>query len=365
MLETIEHELFEWLTMFFCVIYFIFYLPIEPPHLTFMEAYWSQNFLNFYLCIAKNVTSYIACDLHPSYIVMPTLLLLYGLLIYNRFRNPPMQHTQQATFKPIFGCHYTVDCSFGLPATYMIFTCIMLLPNYIQLLKRRHRVYEMNLNLQEYSVLDVLRYAFFFGRVTLWWRPLRDPPRKFLSDGIVTYGVINSTRFGSLVRRALKLLLFLLVAYFVKLPFPEFRNPTNLNVRAALHQYRLYLEAWKQREAHERDTQQQYEVLMAQLERESFPRVVNFEADAFDMATDNCASRTCTPYFSDLYEVESVDNATLTGVGTGRVTHMGKARYVFLDGNGKEILIDDHKVIVCPNLPSRILSIPSWSLATT
>jgi hypothetical protein len=140
MLETIEHELFEGLTMFFRVIYFIFYLPIEPPHLTFMEAYWSRNFLNFYLCIAKNVTSYIACDLHPSYIVMPTLLLLYGLLIYNRFRNPPMQHTQQATFKPIFGRHYTVDFSFGLPATYMIFTCIMLLPNYIQLLKRHHHV---------------------------------------------------------------------------------------------------------------------------------------------------------------------------------------------------------------------------------
>jgi hypothetical protein len=71
---------------------------------------------------------------------MPTLLLLYGLLIYNRFRNPPMQHTQQATFKPIFGRHYTVDFSFGLPATYMIFTCIMLLPNYIQLLKRHHHV---------------------------------------------------------------------------------------------------------------------------------------------------------------------------------------------------------------------------------
>jgi hypothetical protein len=41
---------------------------------------------------------------------------------------------------------------------------------------------------------------------------------------------------------------------------------------------------------------------------------------------------------------------------------MGKARYVFLDDDGKEILIDDHKVIVCPNLPSGILSIPSWSL---
>jgi hypothetical protein len=72
---------------------------------------------------------------------------------------------------------------------------------------------------------------------------LRDPPRKFLSDGIVTYGVMNYTRFGSLVCHALKLLLFLLVAYFIKVPFPEFRSPTNLNVRAALHQHRLYPEA--------------------------------------------------------------------------------------------------------------------------
>jgi hypothetical protein len=101
---------------------------------------------------------------------------------------------------------------------------------------------------------------------------------------------------------------------------------------------------------------------MAQLERGSSPRVVDIEADAFDMATNNCASRTCTPHFLDLYEVESVDNARLTSLGTGKVTHMGKARYVFLDDDGKEIIIDDHKVIVCPNFPSRILSILSWGL---
>jgi hypothetical protein len=42
---------------------------------------------------------------------------------------------------------------------------------------------------------------------------------------------------------------------------------------------------------------------------------------------------------------------------------MGKAKYVFLDDDGKDIVVDDqHAVIVCPNLPSRILSVPSWAL---
>ena len=101
---------------------------------------------------------------------------------------------------------------------------------------------------------------------------------------------------------------------------------------------------------------------MADLEQGASPRVIDFEADAFDMAADNCASKTCTPHLSDLYDFRSVDNATLTGVGTGRVTHIGKAKYVFLDDKGSEILVDDHEVLVCPNLPSRILSVPSWAL---
>jgi hypothetical protein len=111
----------------------------------------------------------------------------------------------------------------------------------------------------------------------------------------------------------------------------------------------------------QRETLYQYEVLMANLEQGASPRIVDFEADAFNMATDNCALRTCTPFLTDLYKFESVDNATLTGVGTGRVTHMGKAKYVFLDDDGKDVIVDDHEVLVCPNLPSRILSVPNWA----
>jgi hypothetical protein len=41
---------------------------------------------------------------------------------------------------------------------------------------------------------------------------------------------------------------------------------------------------------------------------------------------------------------------------------MGKAKYIFLHVDGKEVIVDDYEVIVCPNLPSRILSVPSRAL---
>jgi hypothetical protein len=131
---------------------FFLYLPIGLPH---------QNFFEFYPRVASNVTHYLVYDLHPLSIVMPISLLLYGLLLYNHFTGPPAQNPQQATFQPIYGRHYTVDCRVGLPATYMVFFGIMLLPNYIQLLKNRHRVYDMN-TLMRYSICDILMHALLF-----------------------------------------------------------------------------------------------------------------------------------------------------------------------------------------------------------
>ncbi len=128
----IEAELSKWLT-FFLRVCFIFYLPIAPPSQTFMESYLSQAFMDFCLSAPRDLAYHIAYDLHPSCIVMPLLLLLYGILLY--YRKPSDTHLQPV---PIFGRHYTVDCSFGLPATYMVFSCIMYLPNYIQLLRSRH-----------------------------------------------------------------------------------------------------------------------------------------------------------------------------------------------------------------------------------
>jgi hypothetical protein len=200
--------------MFLRVHFFIFYLPIAPPSQTFMELYLSQTFLDFCLNTAISLAYHIAYYLHPSRIVMPILLLLYGLLLY--YREPSDTQLQPV---PIFGCHYTVDCTFGLPATYMVFSCIMYLPNYIQLLRNCHRVYTMDASLLEYSVLDALRYTFFFGfGYVCVLLPLRKPPRRFISDGICTYGVAQSTRFGRLIRLILKFLICALVAFLTKLP---------------------------------------------------------------------------------------------------------------------------------------------------
>jgi hypothetical protein len=105
----IEDELRKWLAIFLRAC-FVFYLPIKPPHLNFLEMYFRQDFLECYLRVVSNVTFYIVYELRPSRIVMPALILLHGIVIYNRFRNPPLQQTQQVTFHPPFGRHCIVDC---------------------------------------------------------------------------------------------------------------------------------------------------------------------------------------------------------------------------------------------------------------
>jgi hypothetical protein len=119
----------------------------------------------------------------------------------------------------------------------MVFSCIMLLPNYIQFLKNCVRIYEMNSKLLEYSALDILQNVLILAHVTIWW-PLR-------TDSVATFGVVQSTRLGSFMRRALKLLLFFLAAYFITIPFPEsFPTSQDLHLRTTLSQYRLHLKNW-------------------------------------------------------------------------------------------------------------------------
>jgi hypothetical protein len=320
-----------------------------------MELYLSQTFLDFCLNTASSLAYHIAYDLHPSRIVMPILLLSYGLLMY--YREPSDTQLQPL---PIFGRHYTVDCTFGLPATYMVFSCIMYLSNYIQLLRNRYRVYTMNASLLEYSVLDALRCAFFFGYVCVLL-PLREPPRQFISDGICTYGVAQSTRFGRLLRRILKFLICALVAFLTNFPISEsFWNSRNhLSVQETLSQYRQHVDAWAKREDEVQRVQNEYHVFIAELEQKSLARIIDFDADAFDVPTDNCASKTSTPFLSDLYEAVAIENAVLAGVRKSKVTHIGKAKYIYVDDKGREVTIGDHNVLVCPGLPTRIVSIPN------
>jgi hypothetical protein len=151
----IEAEFSKWLTMFltFLHVHFVlFYLWIAPLSQTFMEFYLSQTFLDFCLNAASSLACYMAYNLHPSCIVMPILLLLYALLLY--YCKP--SNTQLQPVPILGGQYYAVDCTFGLPSTYMVFSCIMYLPNYIQLLRNCHQVCPMNASLLENSVLDAL-----------------------------------------------------------------------------------------------------------------------------------------------------------------------------------------------------------------
>jgi hypothetical protein len=158
-------------------------------------------------------------------------------------------------------------------------------------------------------------------------------------------------------------LVCVLVAFIANVPTPTslWKSRDTLSVQGALSRYRQHVQNWAARDTAQRKVRQANDVFMANLEQTSSATVIDFDVDAFDVATDNCASKTSTPYFSDLYEAVPVDNAVLNGVGTSKVTHIGKAKYLYVDDNGREITIDDHEVLVCPGLPTRILSIPSWA----
>jgi hypothetical protein len=161
----------------------------------------------------------------------------------------------------------------------------------------------------------------------------------------------------------LKVLFYALVIFFVTYSsFAPFQAPRNhLSLQAAISQYRTSIDAWAKREKDECQARYLHNVFMAQLEQKSSARIVNFDADAFNIATGTCASKTSTPYLSDLYESTPIKNAALSGVGKSAVTHIGKARYVYVDGKGRDITMDDHDVLVCPSLSTRIVSIPNWA----
>ena len=89
-------------------------------------------------------------------------------------------------------------------------------------------------------------------------------------------------------------------------------------------------------------------------------KLVNFDAECFDLAADNCASKTCTPFLSDLYEARPFQGS-LTGVGTADISHIGKAQYVYRDDEGTLIEVDDHDILVCRSLTQRLLSVPNWA----
>lgn len=77
--------------------------------------------------------------------------------------------------------------------------------------------------------------------------------------------------------------------------------------------------------------------------------LVIFDTATFVIAADDCASQTCTPHTSNLYEYRAMDGL-LNGIGSAPVTHQGSAKFVYTDNSGNDITINNNNILICPTL---------------
>ena len=93
---------------------------------------------------------------------------------------------------------------------------------------------------------------------------------------------------------------------------------------------------------------------------ESMPRSLgNWDSDSFPIVIDSATSRTITPFLSDLIDAKPYAS-TLTGIGNGRITHVGTVRWTVLDIHGSEVIIEDTEAYCSKEAPYRLLCPHSW-----
>jgi hypothetical protein len=97
---------------------------------------------------------------------------------------------------------------------------------------------------------------------------------------------------------------------------------------------------------------------MTKLESESMSRLTDFDTNMFDMAANNCTAKPVLPTFlKRSYSPMSLSKASVKALAPSMV---GKAIYEYIHDTGKTIIIDNHDVLVCSSLFSRVFSIPNW-----
>ena len=102
--------------------------------------------------------------------------------------------------------------------------------------------------------------------------------------------------------------------------------------------------------------------MLAKHESEGQPRDMGvWDSDAFPIVLDSGASRTLTPEFSDLIDPRPF-NASLTGVGEGTITHVGRVQYQVMDDNGVFQVLCDDEAYYSPSVPYRLLCPHAWRL---
>jgi hypothetical protein len=94
------------------------------------------------------------------------------------------------------GLCFSVDCGhIQLPPSYLVLSTIMLLPNFITLLKNCHKIYAMIILMQEYTIMDYFHYVLLVLFILLMALTV-EPHRTLLTDGMLLYNQVESTRFG-------------------------------------------------------------------------------------------------------------------------------------------------------------------------
>ena len=84
-----------------------------------------------------------------------------------------------------------------------------------------------------------------------------------------------------------------------------------------------------------------------------------WDSDAVPIVVDTATSKTLTPCFSDLIDPRPY-KSTVSGIGTGTITHVGKVRWKVIDDNQKEAVLADDEAYYSPSAPYRLLCPHSW-----
>ena len=87
--------------------------------------------------------------------------------------------------------------------------------------------------------------------------------------------------------------------------------------------------------------------------------VSNWDSDNNPIIIDTAASRTLTPYLSNLKNPKPY-KTVVNGLGKGSISHTGTVEWRVLDSEGRETLVIDDEAYCCTEILYRLLSPHSW-----
>ena len=98
--------------------------------------------------------------------------------------------------------------------------------------------------------------------------------------------------------------------------------------------------------------------LTATTDSESLPSTIDFEDEGFLVVTDNSATKTLTPFLSDLHNAQ-MQNGVVDGVSKADIQAVGTVRWMMLDDEDVPNLFVDNEAYYVPTAPHRIMSVSS------